>query len=96
MEQVILRWALRVLSFFLLESCEGNSEPSHIIPTAVASNDEKNVGKGHNIDDLDFHIGYIKVVLRRVTLLVTTLLREAKPIKFTFQCTRKPFFPLTS
>lgn len=35
----------------------GNSEPSHIIPTAVASNDEKNVGKGHNIDDLDFYIG---------------------------------------
>jgi len=35
----------------------GNSEPSYIIPTAIASNEEKDTSKGMGIEDLNFHIG---------------------------------------
>jgi len=35
----------------------GNSEPSYIIPTAIASNEEKDTTKGMSIEDLNFHIG---------------------------------------
>jgi len=34
-----------------------NSEPSYIIPTAIASNEEKDTTKGMSIEDLNFHTG---------------------------------------
>src|SRR3546814_12068257 len=35
----------------------GNSEPTYIIPTAIASNEERDTSRGMSIEDLNFHIG---------------------------------------
>lgn len=35
----------------------GNADPSYIIPTAIATNEDKDTTKGMGIEDLNFHIG---------------------------------------